>query len=114
MTVTGALSDPIMMSPSGPASAKSAGEGVSSARAGPEKNEARPPLRPVKASANGADHVAVQVTNRRRVNGKAGSRSANANDLQQQCGISAPRGQGRPIAAATASQASQLMPVGAA
>src|SRR5690242_7069613 len=68
MIVTGALSDPIMISPYGPASAKSAGEGVSSARAGLET--AKPALMPVNAKANGA----AELTNWRRVNDKAASK----------------------------------------
>src|SRR5262245_33319831 len=74
MMVTGAWSDPIMMSPSGPASARSAGEGLSSALAEPENNAATPLPRPVKAIVSGA----AETTKWRRVNDKDASKFGNA------------------------------------
>jgi hypothetical protein len=55
---------------------------VSSALAGPENNEGKPLPSPVKASANGVAQAAARVTNRRRVNGKADSRSDDWHVLQ--------------------------------
>ena len=53
MIVTGALSEPKVTSPSGPVSAKSAGDGLSSAQAGGASGRIAP-LSPVMAKAKGA------------------------------------------------------------